>query len=51
MCGSIEGEIRKPLVIGKSMKPRCFKNMNIASLPATGKFNKKAWMMAEIMEQ
>jgi len=45
------GEIRKPLVIGKSMKPRCFKNMNIASLPVIWKFNKKAWMTSEIMEQ
>lgn len=51
MCGSMAGEIRKPLVIGKSMKPRCFKNMNIASLPVTWKSNKKAWMTAEIMEQ
>ncbi|XP_025191174.1 tigger transposable element-derived protein 6-like [Melanaphis sacchari] len=44
-------EIRKPLVIGKSLKPHCFKNMNIALLPVTWKFNKKAWMTAEIMEQ
>ncbi|XP_060855630.1 tigger transposable element-derived protein 4-like [Metopolophium dirhodum] len=51
MCGSMAGEIRKPLVIGKSMKPRCFKNMNIALLPVTWKSNKKAWMTAEIMEQ
>ncbi|XP_060863424.1 tigger transposable element-derived protein 4-like [Metopolophium dirhodum] len=51
MCGSMAGEIRKPLVIGKSIKPRCFKNMNIASLPVTWKSNKKAWMTAEIIEQ
>ncbi|KAL4098198.1 hypothetical protein QTP88_022846 [Uroleucon formosanum] len=51
MCGSIAGEIRKPLVIGKSKKPRCFKNMDISSLPVIWKFNKKAWMTTEIMEQ
>jgi len=34
------GEIRKPLVIGKSKKPRCFKNMDISSLPVIWKFNK-----------
>ncbi|XP_015363874.1 PREDICTED: tigger transposable element-derived protein 1-like [Diuraphis noxia] len=45
------GEIRKPLVIGKSKKPRCFKNMDISSLPVIWKFNKKAWMTTEIMEQ
>ncbi|VVC25572.1 DDE superfamily endonuclease domain [Cinara cedri] len=33
MCGSTAGEIRKPLVIGKSKKPRCFKSMDISSLP------------------
>lgn len=51
MCGSMTGEIRKPLVIDKSIKPRCFKNMNIVSLTVTWKFNKKALMMTEIMEQ
>jgi hypothetical protein len=45
------GEIRKPLVIDKSKKPRCFKNMDISSLPVIWKFNKKAWMTTEIMEQ
>ncbi|KAL4126215.1 hypothetical protein QTP88_010441 [Uroleucon formosanum] len=51
MCGSMAGEIRKPLVIGKSKKPRCFKNMDISSLPVIWKFNKKAWMTTELMEQ
>lgn len=51
MCGSMAGEIRKPLVIGKSKKPRCFKSMDISSLPVISKFNKKAWMTTEIMEQ
>ncbi|KAL4132599.1 hypothetical protein QTP88_009723 [Uroleucon formosanum] len=51
MCGSMAGEIRKPLVIGKSKKPRCFKNMDISSLPVIWKFNKIAWMTTEIMEQ
>ncbi|XP_025407826.1 tigger transposable element-derived protein 6-like [Sipha flava] len=51
VCGSMAGEIRKPLVIGKSKKPRCFKNMDISSLPVIWKFNKKAWMTTEIMEK
>jgi len=51
MCGSMAGVIRKPLIIGKSKKHRCFKSMDISSLPVIWKFNKKAWMTAEIMEQ
>ncbi|XP_025414693.1 tigger transposable element-derived protein 4-like [Sipha flava] len=42
MYSSIAGEIRKPLVIGKSKKPRCFKNMDISPLPVIWKFNKKS---------
>lgn len=49
MCGSIAEEIRKPLVIGKSQKPWCFKN--IFSLPVMRKFNQKSRMKTEIMEQ
>lgn len=51
MCGSMTVEIRKPLVIGISIKPRCLENMNIVPLPVTWKFNNKAWMTTEIMEQ
>lgn len=36
----------KPLVIGKSGKPRCFKQ--IKTLPVTYRFNKKSWMNADI---
>ena len=33
LCSSMTGEKIKPLVIGKSRKPRCFGRMNIKSLP------------------
>ena len=34
-----------PLMIGKSKKPRCFKNIkDVSKLPVTWKHNKKAWM-------
>ena len=36
----------KLLVIGKSAKPRCFKN--VKTLPVTYRNNKKAWMTSEI---
>lgn len=37
---------KKLLVIGKSAKPRCFKNLR--SLPVTYESNKKAWMTSDI---
>ena len=42
-CSST-GEKLKPLVIGKSKNPRCFKNINIDNLPVYWQSNKKAWM-------
>ncbi|XP_050672958.1 tigger transposable element-derived protein 4-like [Leptidea sinapis] len=46
MTGSCK---RKLLVIGKSKKPRCFKN--IRSLPVTYENNVKSWMTSEIFEK
>lgn len=40
----------KLLVIGKSAKPRCFKNIDISSLPVKYSNNKTAWMTSEIYE-
>jgi len=47
---SATGEKLKPLVIGKSSKPRCFKNVKIESLPCKWEANKKAWMTGEIFK-
>lgn len=41
---SATGEKLKPLVIGKSYNPRCFKNINKSTLPVTYFSNKKSWM-------
>ena len=38
----------KPLVIGKAAKPRCFKGINIDSLPVLYRANAKAWMTSQI---
>lgn len=46
MTGSCK---RKLLVIGKSKKPRCFKN--IRSLPVTYENNVKSWMTSDIFER
>ena len=44
---SANGEKEPLLVIGKSKQPRCFRNNTI---PFEYKFNKKAWMTAEIFK-
>lgn len=44
LCVSPTGEFEKPLVIGKCAKPRCFRNINVSSLPVQWEHNKKAWM-------
>lgn len=46
MTGTVK---RAPLVIGKSAKPRCFKN--VKSLPTDYTSNKKAWMTGDIFKQ
>lgn len=51
LAASSTGEKLKPLVIGKSLKPRCFKNVKVDKLPVTYKANKKAWMTSGIFEE
>ncbi|CAB4424639.1 unnamed protein product [Rhizophagus irregularis] len=38
----------KPLVIGKSLRPRAFHGIQVSRLPVTYKANKKAWMRNDI---
>ena len=41
----------KLLVIGKSLRARCFKNVNVDNLPVTYRANKKAWMTSQIFTE
>ena len=41
----------KPLVIGKSVKPRCFNGIDISTLPVSYEANKKAWMTSILFNQ
>lgn len=41
----------KPVLIGKSAKPRCFKNVNMDALPVTYKSQRNAWMNSEIFAE
>lgn len=49
VCGFADGKLEKPLVIGKSLKPRCFKNLYVRDLPVEWRANKKAWMTSSLM--
>ncbi|KAJ4438141.1 hypothetical protein ANN_14080 [Periplaneta americana] len=51
LCASMSGECEKPLVIGKSLKPRCFKKMDVTKFGGDWKANRKAWMTREIMTE
>lgn len=48
LCTSSLGEKRKPLVIGKSRSPRCFKNQNTSVFNYSS--NRKAWMLSCIFK-
>lgn len=41
----------KPLVIGKSARPRCLWRINLNSLPVVYRANSKAWMRSDIFEE
>ncbi|CAB5298350.1 unnamed protein product [Rhizophagus irregularis] len=48
-CANATGSHKiRPLVIGKSLNPRCFKNLNKSTLPVIYRANSKAWMRSDI---
>ncbi|GBN31364.1 Tigger transposable element-derived protein 4 [Araneus ventricosus] len=50
VCANMNGsEKQKLTVIGKSQKPRCFKN--VKKLPMDYKSNKKAWMTSDLFQK
>jgi hypothetical protein len=51
-CTNMDGsEKLKPILIGKSKNPRCFKGINTANLPVYYRNNTKAWMTDEIFRE
>jgi hypothetical protein len=49
LCTNATGTHKlKPLVIGKSLRPRCLKAINLNSLPVTYRANSKAWMTSDL---
>ena len=51
LCCSLLGEKLRPLVIGKSETPRCFKGVSKSDLPVIWRANRKAWMTSDIFKK
>ena len=50
-CNSDGSEKLKPIVIGKSKNPTCFKGINKSNLGVTYRFNGNAWMNEDIFQE
>ena len=51
-CSNASGSIKLPLLmIGKSKKPRCFKNIDQKTLPVVYRHQKNAWVNVQIYEE
>ena len=51
-CFNVDGSMKLPLiVIGKSVKPHCFKNLNMDELTVFYRSQKNAWIDSQICEE
>jgi len=51
LCTNADGSHKiKPLIIGQSSKPQCFKNVNIENLRMKYCSNPKAWMLTTVFQ-
>ncbi|KAI8510179.1 Tigger transposable element-derived protein 6 [Branchiostoma belcheri] len=48
LCANMAGGKERPLVIGHSARPMCFKNLPQSSLPVTYAHNKMSWTTSEL---
>ncbi|CAF2234681.1 unnamed protein product, partial [Rotaria magnacalcarata] len=49
LCSNLTGTVKlKPVVIGKSQRPRCFKNITTSKLPVIWLSNRTAWMTCNL---
>ena len=52
LCCNSDGTHKlEPLIIGKSLKPRCIGNINMNSLGVVYRANGKAWMTAVLFQE
>ena len=51
-CSNASGSHKMPLfVIGKSKRPRAFKNVNLAALPVYYRHQSSAWMDSQLFKE
>ncbi len=48
LCVSYAGKVYEPLVIGKSLNPRCFKNLDVSALGLKYRANETTWLTKEL---
>ncbi len=51
LIANADGEKESPVIIWKSKKPRCFKNVDVSTLPVQYYDQSKAWMTGEILDK
>lgn len=51
LCVNVDDDFEIHLVIGKSLKPPCFKNIIVNDLGITRKANRMTWMTRELMKE
>ena len=52
LCANADGSHKlNPLIIGKSAKPQCFKNVRLENLAMTYRSNSKAWMLTVLFQE
>ena len=51
LCVNMSGSDKRKLLIGKSKRPRCFKGINMRTLPIIYCANRNAWMTSLIFQQ
>ena len=52
LCCNLDGTDKlRPIVIGKSAKPRCFGKIKSESLPVVWRANEKAWMTLNLFQE
>jgi hypothetical protein len=49
-CVNAAGEKEQPLIINKSLRPKCFAKKNLATVGVDWYANKKAWMTCTIFQ-
>uniref|UniRef100_A0A4W3HV52 HTH CENPB-type domain-containing protein n=1 Tax=Callorhinchus milii TaxID=7868 RepID=A0A4W3HV52_CALMI len=50
LCASLAGDKERPVVVGRSAEPRCFRNIGVGSLPVDYHGNRTSWLTSQVFE-